>query len=168
MAKSNSIRNDHPSIVRGLIAGLAAGIVAAAAMNRFQTMVSAFSGGGGGGDSSTVKAADKLKQAVTGEKLRNSEKAPAEVILHYGLGAALGIAYGLAAEFRPAVTRGSGTMFGSAVALLLDEGAVPALGLAEPPTKTSASGHLFGFSSHAMFGATAEATRAMVVAALKG
>jgi uncharacterized membrane protein YagU involved in acid resistance len=69
------------------------------------------------------------------------------------------VAYGVAAELRPAVTSGFGTGFGLATFALLDEGAVPAVGLAPPPTQTPASTHLYAGASHIVFGAVTEASR---------
>jgi putative membrane protein len=79
--------------------------------------------------------------------------------MHYALGLGLGVAYGVAAEFRPEVTVGAGTLFGVATATVLDEAAVPALGLAEPPWETDAGTHLFSYASHVVFGLAAELVR---------
>ena len=80
--------------------------------------------------------------------------------------AALGVAYGVAAEFRPGVTAGYGTAFGTAAAALLDEGAVPAVGLGAAPWTAPASTHAYALSSHLVFGAVTEFVRRQVSATL--
>ncbi|MBA3896376.1 MAG: DUF1440 domain-containing protein [Sphingomonadaceae bacterium] len=145
----------NPDPLRGLLAGIAAGLAAAFAMNRFQELWPT----DGEGDPATVKAAQRACRAATGRSLSDDLKEPAGNALHYGLGAALGALYGLAAEYAPRVTAGFGTAFGTATALILDEVAVPAAGLAGPPWKTPAAAHAYGIVSHLVFGATAEAAR---------
>ncbi|RYY14068.1 MAG: DUF1440 domain-containing protein, partial [Alphaproteobacteria bacterium] len=58
-------------------------------------------------------------------------------LVHYGLGTLLGIGYGIAAEFAPRVTTGMGTAFGTGTWAMLDEAAVPAAGLGDPPWKAA-------------------------------
>ncbi|MXQ14842.1 DUF1440 domain-containing protein [Microvirga makkahensis] len=79
--------------------------------------------------------------------------------VHYAVGAALGGLYGVAAEIAPGVTAGAGLRFGAAVAVALDEGVVPAIGLSGPPWESPSSTHLYALSSHLVFGLTAEIVR---------
>lgn len=166
MGKTKRTENG-PKLLRGAAAGLAAGLVASLVMHGFQAVASGWAEGDSDEDPSTVKAADRVMAGATGEHLRDEEKTVAGNLVHYGVGALLGIAYGIAAEYRPEVTKGGGTMFGSATALLLDEGAVPAAGLSAMPGKVPAAVHAYGAAAHLVYGGAAEATRAAVVALLK-
>ena len=146
---------------RGALAGLAAGLVASLAMNQAQKLFAAIGPDEpSSGDPATVKAANMLSRAATKRSIATKDKPAAGAAVHYATGAALGIAYGLAAEFRPEVTTGYGAAFGATVSLLLDEALVPAIGLAESPLEASPASHAFGMASHLVFGVAAEGTRA--------
>ena len=86
--------------------------------------------------------------------------------MHYLLGLGLGAAYGVAAEFRPGIAAGKGAAFGIGTATLLDETAVPALGLGAAPWKAPLTTNLFSYASHLVFGVTAELVRGRVATTL--
>jgi hypothetical protein len=155
-------------ILRGALAGIVAGVAAGFAMDRFQAAASALSAGGDGGDEepATARAADAIVATATGHAVPAADKPLAGQLVHYALGAALGVAYGVAAEFRPGVTAGYGTAFGTVAAALLDEGAVPAVGLGAAPWTAPASTHAYALSSHLVFGAITEFVRRQVSATL--
>lgn len=153
-------------LLAGAAAGLVAGVVASFAMDRFQAAVTALSSSDSEEEPTTAKAADAVAQAVAGEEVPEPDKPLAGQLVHYALGTGLGLLYGLAAELRPGVTSGYGTAFGTGVAGLLDEAAVPATGLSDPPWQTDASTHLYTLASHLVFGAVAEFTRRQVRATL--
>lgn len=161
-----SDRPDAAAIVKGALAGLAAGLVASFAMNQFQALTQKLIDQEGGGEPATVKAADAVARAVSGEPVPRPHREAAGEFVHYVLGGALGLAYGVVAELRPSVTSGYGTGFGSAAFALLDEAAVPATGLSGPPTDTPLSMHLYAGASHLVFGAVAEATRRAIRGAI--
>ena len=148
-----------PDPIRGLAAGIAAGIVASLAMNLFQK---AWSSGlappGSGDDPATVKAAQRISRAATGEFIAKADKEAAGNVVHYVFGAMLGGAYGLLAEYRPGVTIGFGSVFGLGSAAF-DELGVPAAGLSEPPTDFPAATHAYAVASHIVFGGVTEAVR---------
>lgn len=149
-----------PDPIRGALAGLAAGLVASFAMSMAQKLFAAIGPKqGSAGDPATVKAANKLSRAATGRSVEPEQKAPAGKSVHYATGSALGLAYGLAAEYRPEVTTGFGTAFGAATAVVLDEAGVPLAGLGKPPWQAPLSGHAFGLTSHLIFGLATEGTR---------
>lgn len=157
--------------LRGAIAGLAAGLAASLVMDLFQKAVSALSsddeqGDGDASEPATVKAADKLACATTGAAMPEQAKPIAGQGVHYAFGAALGVAYGVAAEYLPETTTGAGTLFGATSALLFDEAAVPALGLGSAPWEAPASTHLYALGSHLVFGLATETTRRLVRQAL--
>lgn len=149
-------------LMRGAAAGLVAGFIASFAMDRFQAGVAALSGSGDEGEPATAQAADGIAKAVTGEEIAEPQKPLAGQLVHYALGAGLGVAYGVAAEYRPAVTSGYGTAFGLGTAAVLDEAAVPAVGLGEAPWKSAPTTHLYTLASHLVFGVAAELTRRQV------
>jgi len=157
-------------VLRGMVAGAVAGVVASFAMDRFQAAAAALTSSDDSASNSepaTEKAADAVARATTGSDVPDAEKPLAGQTVHYALGIGLGIAYGIAAEFRPGVTAGFGTGFGLGTATLLDEAAVPLVGLGDAPWKSDPTTHLYSYASHLIFGATAELTRRQVAATLR-
>ena len=110
-------------------------------------------------DDATKKAASAISESVFGHKLTPEEKAIAGPVVHYAVGAAAGLAYGVAAEFLPQVTAGYGLPYGAAFWLTVDEGAVPLLGLSKGPTAYPVSTHAYAAASHLVFGFATELTR---------
>lgn len=154
-------------IARGAVAGVIAGAVASFAMDRFQAAASSLLPSSSGKEEpATEKAADAVATAVTGQEVPDAAKPLAGQSVHYALGIGLGVAYGIAAEFRPSITAGFGTAFGVGTATLLDEGAVPAVGLGEAPWKAPLSTTLYAYASHVVFGATSEIVRRQVAGTL--
>jgi uncharacterized membrane protein YagU involved in acid resistance len=147
-----------PDPVRGLAAGLAAGLIASWAMDLFQAAAAKLVTPPKG-TPATVKAADMASRAATGDPLPEADKDNAGQIVHYLFGAALGAGYGLLAEYRPRATAGFGTAFAMGSATLFDEIAVPAAGLGKPPTEAPLSSHANSYASHAVFGVVTEAVR---------
>jgi putative membrane protein len=117
-------------------------------------------------DDTTVRAASAVSEGVFGHKLTPSEKKVAGPAVHYVLGTGVGGLYGAAAELAPNVTAGAGLLFGAAFWLVVDEGAVPLLGLSEGPTAYPLSVHAYALSSHFVYGLTAELVRRAVRVAL--
>lgn len=161
--------SDTTKVLRGVVAGAIAGVVASFAMDRFQAAVTALISSDDGDEEqqqqsepATVKAADAIAQQVAGRAVANEDKPLAGQAIHYALGVGLGIAYGVAAEFRPSPTAGYGTGFGVATATLLDEVAVPVVGLGSAPWRTDLSTNLYSYASHLVFGATSELVRRQV------
>lgn len=154
-------------VARGMVAGAIAGAVASFAMDRFQALTSSLRPTDGGKDEPTTEqAADALAKATTGRDVPDAAKPLAGQAMHYALGTGLGIAYGIAAEFLPAVTAGYGCALGIGTATLLDEAAVPAAGLSEAPWKASLPITLYAYASHLVFGGVAEFVRRQVAGTL--
>lgn len=147
--------------LRGLVAGALGGLFASAVMNNFQALAAPLLPPSDAPPATEV-AADKLAIAAAGVAVPDKAKPAAGNAVHYGFGAALGAAYGLAAEWSPAVTAGAGTGFGAAAAGLFDEIAVPALRLSPPPAETPAGLHLYGVISHLVYGVALEASRRLL------
>ena len=110
-------------------------------------------------DDTTVRAASAVSEGLFDHRLTEREKKIAGPSVHYGLGAGVGGLYGVAAEIAPKVAAGSGLPFGAAFWLVVDEGAVPLLGLSKGPTAYPLSTHLYALSSHFVYGVTAEVVR---------
>ena len=178
---------DDNSLWKGLAAGLIGGLVASWTMNRFQdvwstvakrvdtrhdnqetsdTQESEFGSKPEVPDDTTMKAASAVSEGVFGHKLTQSEKKIAGAAVHYVLGTGVGGLYGAAAEISPNVTAGAGLPFGAVFWLLVDEGAVPLLGLSEGPMEYPLSVHTYALSSHFVYGLTAEVVRRAVRGAL--
>lgn len=164
----------HP--VRGILAGVAGGLVAAWAMNLW-------SEGPGGklsqelespeeqkqikqqsdGEDATMKAADAIVSSVRGgQHLTHQERAEGGPIVHYTFAALMGGLYGGLAEYVPAVRSGVGTGFGSALFVGGDLLTVPALGLSKPLSDFPASSYANPLTSHLVYGLTTELVRRVV------
>jgi hypothetical protein len=170
---------------KGLVAGLIGGLVASWTMNRFQDVWWKLSVNGASTstpssdtknrdaeqlasgdddeqDDTTAKAASVLSEGVFGHRLTKDEKKIAGSAVHYSLGTGVGGLYGAAAEVIPEVTKGAGLAFGAAFWLVVDETAVPLLGLSKGPTRYPLSTHLYALTSHFVYGLTAELVRRSV------
>ncbi len=177
---------DDNNVWKGLAAGLIGGLVASWTMNRFQDVWFGVAKGNETGpgeetscvqdsvvgsqpevqDDTTVRAASAVSEGVFGHKLTQSEKKIAGTAVHYVLGTGVGGLYGAAAEIEPNVTAAAGLPFGAAFWLVVDEGAVPLLGLSEGPMAYPLSVHAYALSSHFVYGLTAEMVRRAVRGAL--
>ena len=148
-------------------AGLVAGLAASFVIDRFQAGVAALSSSDSDAEPATEKAADKVSQAVLGHEVPDDRKPLAGQAARYALGAGLGIAYAVAAEYRPSVTAGYGTAFAATTTALLDEAAVPAVGLGDAPWNTAPTTHLYSAASHIVFGTVTEGVRRLLLRWLK-
>ena len=176
------MHRDDGNVWKGVVAGLAGGLVAAWTMNQFQAawmrVVSNSekphgaqsmqpSQGSSGNedqdakeqDDATVETAKVISKNVFGHELRESEKRPAGTAVHYAFGIASGALYGALAEVTPQVTTGAGLPFGAAFWLLADEISVPLLGLSKGATEYPVSTHAYALASHLVYGVTAEMSR---------
>lgn len=147
----------------GLAAGVAAGLVASAAMAAFQAQAQKLlPDQGGDADPATLKAADAASEIVTCDPVPEPYREQAGQAVHYLVGGVLGGIYGVLAEYKPEASAGFGTAYGIATSALLDEGVVPAAGLAPPPTETSLVTHMYGTASHLVFGWVLESVRTLI------
>jgi len=176
------MREDNGNVWKGLVAGLASGLVASWTMNQFQAAWTRIaensekphgaqsmqpSNGSTGNqsedmkeqDDATVETAKVISETVFGHELQESEKKPAGAAVHYAFGAATGGLYGALAEVTPQVTIAAGLPFGAAFWLIADEVTVPLLGLSKGPTEYPVSTHVYAFASHLVYGVTAEFSR---------
>jgi hypothetical protein len=171
---------------KGAVAGLAGGLVASFAMNRFQEGLTAlfvgksrirlhFDQGGQikksarhrpwsfeKSESTTTKAANALAKALLGRSLHGRDRRRAGGALHYLFGAMSGAMYGAAAELLPGVAAGRGLSFGAAVWLVADEIAMPVAGLAKAPNAYPLSAHAQSLAAHLFYGGATELVRRSV------
>jgi putative membrane protein len=113
-------------------------------------------------DDTTVRAASAISEGLFDHKLTESEKKIAGSAVHYSLGTGVGGLYGAVAELAPEITAGAGLPFGAAFWLVVDEGAVPSLGLSKGPSEYPVSTHAYALTSHFVYGLTAELVRRAV------
>jgi uncharacterized membrane protein len=153
--------DDTSAPLVGLVSGLAAGLVAAYAMTKFQTFVGEAikPGLGGTGTPSTETAANRASKLLTGKAIPKDRRPVAGEAVHYVIGSLVGGLYGLAAERQPKVTAGHGAVFGITAASVLDETVVPLTGLGPGPTKAPLTSHPYSYASHLVFGVVAEGAR---------
>lgn len=177
--------DDDGNVWKGLVAGLAGGLIASWTMNQLQAAwmrvatnsekphgaqsMQPSQGSTGNQaedakeqDDATVETARVISKKVFGHELQESEKKPAGTAVHYAFGIGTGGLYGALAEVTPQVTTGAGLPFGAAFWLLADEVSVPLLGLSKGPTEYPVSTHVYALASHLVYGVTAEVSRRAV------
>lgn len=154
---------------KGLLAGAVGGLVGTAVMTGAQLALQRVLPGGqagGGGPNPTEEVADAVARAVHRRPLGPRARAAGGNVVHFAFGTTMGAVYGLAAELLPAVTRGGGLGFGTALMIAADEVALPALRLAPPPHRAPLAAHAMGLGAHLVYGGASEAVRRAVRAAL--
>lgn len=172
----------HP--IRGILAGAAAGLIAAWVMNQFiagpgkvitqtletpdeQRQQAAEASQHEGEPDATMKTADALVALVTGgQHLTYAQQQTGGPVVHYAFGAVTGAVYGALAEYHPAVRSGFGTAFGSVLFSGADLLAVPALHLSGPLSQTPPKTLASPFGAHLVYGVTTEFFRRIVRAIL--
>lgn len=164
----------HP--VRGVLAGVAGGLVAGWLMNVWsegpgvaisreletpeeQKQLSEQSDG----EDATMKTADAIVSAVEGGRhLTHEQRETGGPIVHYAYSAIVGGLYGGLAEYLPVVRSGFGTTYATALFVGGDLIAVPALGFSKPLSAYPASSFVAPFTAHLVYGATTELFRRLV------
>jgi len=150
---------------KGLAAGVVAGLVAAWVMGHFHQLASRAPGmppPAAGGEDSTERTAAAVSERLFHHTLSPAEKQTAGPLVHYAFGATVASVYGAAAEIAPMVTKGFGAPFGAAVWLGAHVITVPALGLSEPITRSSAPMEAVELGAHLVYGAVTEALRRLL------
>jgi hypothetical protein len=181
------MRRNKPSVLRGIVTGVAAGIAATLVMDQFQKLTTAGQQAiekqrklaqdespwqiaheqvqkeqqEAQQEGSTEIVARKLAEA-TGTSLPREDRKKAGQAVHYTFGTLMGVVYGVSAELLPEVTTGAGTAFGTLLFLGADEVAVPAFQLSPPVTKTPATDHLQHWAAHVVYGGTLELVRSLL------
>lgn len=170
--------NRKPNLATGILAGIAGGLVASWTMNQFQSGLSKVEEAWQKSahqpkppkppseeDDATMKTADRLAQTFAHRSLTKEEKKKAGPVVHYVYGAIIGGCYGALTELSPSFSAGIGTGYATAIWLLGDEVAVPALGLSKSPTEYPVGVHAKSLASHLVYGVTTDAVRRAIRAA---
>jgi uncharacterized membrane protein YagU involved in acid resistance len=148
---------------RGLVAGAVAGLAASFLMGPVHALAQKVSPPKKKQrEDPTEETAQAVSEKVLGHKLTRSEKKTAGPVVHYLFGTAVGAMYGVVAETIPAVRTGYGSLFGTAVWLGAHVLVVPALGLAEPVTKSPLTQEAGEFGAHLVYGTVSEGLRRAV------
>jgi putative membrane protein len=148
LVKSSSSKPSH-SLTKGIAAGLAGGVVASAA---FSLVRRAY-------PPRTQKALPPPEGSGSrGLALR--KRLQASKLLHLGVGAAAGAAYGAVAEYYPPATAKDGAAFGMSLAAFSQDGALSALGLTSPLETTRERSS--ATASFVAFGIVTETVRRIV------
>ena len=101
--------------------------------------------------------ANRVADAV-GRPLQPRQPHPAGIAVHYGIGMAPAMAYAALRRQTPALRTGRGLAYGLGMFLLVDEGVVPALGLASGPAAYPWQAHARGLVTHLLLGVATDVT----------
>ena len=101
---------------------------------------------------------DRATVAV-GRRLTVPQRLYAQQVIHYGMGAGLGVAYSAAACRWPAVSRARGALAGVAIYAGTHGSLLPALGIQRPPWELSPAAVAWESTSHVVFGVALETAR---------
>lgn len=150
----------HPTLAnrdlaKGLIAGLAAGLVATAAKSLAERIYPPRTHG-------EPAPPEVLSEKIAGHELTGASKTIATESIHWAFGAATGAAYGALAEFYPAAAARDGANFGMTLMALTHEGVLPALGLSAQPADQTIREKSSEMVTHVVFGIVAETVRRFV------
>src|SRR5436190_2992011 len=97
-----------------------------------------------------------------GRRLTVPQRLRAQHVIHYGMGAGLGVAYSIAASRWPRARLGRGSLAGLAIYAATHGSVLPALGIQPPPWRLAPAAVAWESTSHLVFGAALEAVRRAV------
>jgi putative membrane protein len=156
---------------KGLIAGLVASWVKTLTEPRLQALAEAILppsptrkqdvGADPSGHPENMPPAVLVDRATVelGRRLTVPQRLRAQHLIHYGMGAGLGVAYDAAAHRWPTARLGRGTLAGLAIYAGTHGSVLPALGIQRPPWRLAPAAVAWESTSHVVFGATLEAAR---------
>ncbi|HET6935078.1 MAG TPA: DUF1440 domain-containing protein [Candidatus Angelobacter sp.] len=162
-------RKHEPEVWKGVLAGVAGGLVASWSMNQVFAIWNKYkkssaepeqsSQKGVNTDPATLQLAQKLSQEFLHHKIPDRYVRQAETAVHYGFGTLSGGVYGALAEYVPQAKAAAGTAFGAALFITADEIAVPLMGLSGKPNEVPKESHVLGLTAHIVYGITTELVR---------
>ena len=97
--------------------------------------------------------------SALGRQLTDEERLRVQQVIHYTMGAGLGVAYTSVAKRWPAATRGGGALAGLAIYAGTHGSVVPALGIQPPPWRLPPAAVVWEVTSHVVYGAALEMGR---------
>lgn len=154
-AADSYVRAEAPEFWKGLVAGLAAGLVATAAKSIAEKIYPPRTHG-------EPEPPEELSERLAGHTLDADTRHIAGESIHWGFGAAAGAFYGVLAEFYPAVTAKEGAAFGLTLMSLTHEGVLPAMQLDAPPEDQTGREQTSEAATHLLYGVVAERVRKIV------
>jgi uncharacterized membrane protein YagU involved in acid resistance len=174
----HAVKDTTARVARGTAAGFLGGIIASWVMNQYQavenrpvnvrkhekpvserSVKSEARKAKNENGNPTVKVAQMVSRKLIHHELTPAEKKIAGPTVHYGYGAAVGALYGGLSELLPTVSIGLGIPYATLLWLGGDEIAVPALGLAKPPTQVPVEKHASEVATHFVYGITLDISR---------
>jgi putative membrane protein len=156
---------------KGVIAGLVASWVKALTEPRLQALAEAVLppspiqkqdvGADPSGHPENMPPAVLVDRAslALGRRLTVPQRLRAQHVIHYGMGAGLGLAYDAAARRWSAASLGRGTLAGLAIYAAAHGSLLPMLGIQRPPWRLAPSAVAWESASHLVFGGALEAAR---------
>ena len=96
---------------------------------------------------------------VVGRRATVPQRLRAQQVIHYGMGAGLGVAYSAAASRWPAASRAQGALAGVVIYAGTHGSLLPALRIQRPPWRLSPAAVAWEWTSHLVFGVALEAAR---------
>ena len=172
----NPVRRNLERIALGVAGGIAGGL----AMDLFAAAVTAATGGreadgaapgadrvgrgmqppqarGAAEEDAATRIGTIAYRGVTGEQPSPAVRPWLGTAAHYGFSIAAGVGYTLLAPRAPAIRSCAGSLYGTLVWAVADEGVVPALGLSRRPQQLPPGMHLYSLCGHWVYGAALEA-----------
>ena len=156
---------------KGVIAGLVASSVKVFAEPRLQALAEAILppspsqkqdvGADPSGHPENMPPAVLVDRATgaLGRRPTVPQRLRAQQVIHYGMGAGLGVAYSASASRWPATSRARGALAGVAIYAGTHGSLLPALGIQCPPWRLSPAAVAWESTSHLVFGVALEAAR---------
>lgn len=168
------------NLLRGIVAGLAGGLVGSWAMSECQKLwrLNPRDNQAHAERSKRRQPKRNVEQAAVSrlavtlaaeffhDDTTSQQEKAAGLTIHYILGAAMGTVYGAVGENTSQITAGTGLLWGTAIWLVGDETVVPLIGLSKPLGDYPFSEQLQTLASHLVYGLTNELTRRFVVQAI--
>lgn len=159
MSDSHPSTPANPDLLKGLAAGVVAGLAATAAKTLVERM---FPPRTHGEPEPPVELGNQVSEHLTGHPLSPEGEAIAAEAIHWGFGAVVGAAYGVIAEYYPAATSKEGASFGMALGGLMHQGALPTLGISTPVEDETLRERTSELSSYVVYGVVSETVRRLV------
>lgn len=148
-------KKDTSSLVKGLVAGIVGGLVGTAAKSVAEKFYPPRVHG-------EPEPPEVAAEKIAGHPLDPQTKEIASETIHWVFGAAAGGFYGVLAELYPHITSKNGATFGLTLMSLTHQGALPVLGLSEPPKQQSFRENTSEASTHIIYGVVTEKVRSFV------
>lgn len=178
-------------LLRQAAIGLAAGLLGALAMNLFARAVNSMSNGreadgaapghdrvgrgmqppqaqGRADHDAAVRVGTAAYRAITDREPAPEVQRWLGAAAHYAFSVAISVPYVFLADRLPFIRACFGTLYGTAVWAVADEGIMPALGLSRSPRQLPPGVHAYALAGHLVYGATLEGVRRLSNGRLAG